>query len=319
MNPANSANPAEADSSAGRPQLTEPAASPKDRGTIQRLVGSVTATWADIDRQVAGERSLRPGPGLGPDPRAAQILVVSAAVLTLAFFFSKPSFFHSLFGAAVARSARLAPYRQLIGHSYWCLTQTFLLALVPLVHIRLRGERPSDYGLARGLSAQAPTDPTSVSGSPLRVSLRAYLALLVTILPVVILASFRPAFQQIYPIHRQADRSLLEFLVWETQYLCMFFAVEFFFRGYLLFGLRRALGSQAIFVAMVPYCMVHFTKPPAEALGAIVTGLVLGTLAMATRSIWGGVLLHMTVALTMDLSAILQRHSLPSWRTLFPT
>jgi membrane protease YdiL (CAAX protease family) len=57
-------------------------------------------------------------------------------------------------------------------------------------------------------------------------------------------------------------------------------------------------------VMVVPYCMIHYGKPMPETLGAIVAGIVLGTLAMRTRSIWGGVLIHIAVAITMDMMAV---------------
>ena len=38
--------------------------------------------------------------------------------------------------------------------------------------------------------------------------------------------------------------------------------------------------------------------------GAVVAGLILGTLALRTKSIWAGVLIHISVALTMDLLAL---------------
>ena len=41
-----------------------------------------------------------------------------------------------------------------------------------------------------------------------------------------------------------------------------------------------------------------------ETFGAIGAGLILGTLAMRTRSIWGGVLIHVGVAMTMDVLAL---------------
>ena len=39
-------------------------------------------------------------------------------------------------------------------------------------------------------------------------------------------------------------------------------------------------------------------------IGAIFAGLLLGTLAMRTRSIWGGVLIHAGVAISMDVLAL---------------
>ena len=105
--------------------------------------------------------------------------------------------------------------------------------------------------------------------------------------------------------------SVLDFVVWEVEYLSTFFAVEFFFRGYLLFGLRRYLGSLSLFVSMVPYCLIHVLKPAPEAIGSIVAGLLLGTLALCTGSLWSGVLLHVSVALSMDVLASWQSGRLP--------
>jgi membrane protease YdiL (CAAX protease family) len=52
----------------------------------------------------------------------------------------------------------------------------------------------------------------------------------------------------------------------------------------------------------------------AETFGAIGAGLILGTLAMRTRSIWGGVMIHVGVAWTMDLLAVSQCPSADSGR-----
>jgi hypothetical protein len=67
----------------------------------------------------------------------------------------------------------------------------------------------------------------------------------------------------------------------------------------------------AIFAMVVPYCMIHYGKPYLEAHGAIVAGVVLGTLAMRTRSIYAGFLLHISVACGMDLLALYKRAALP--------
>jgi membrane protease YdiL (CAAX protease family) len=61
----------------------------------------------------------------------------------------------------------------------------------------------------------------------------------------------------------------------------------------------------------VPYCMIHFGKPYLEASGAIIAGVVLGSLSMRTKSIYAGFLVHVTVALTMDLLALDHRNALP--------
>jgi membrane protease YdiL (CAAX protease family) len=68
----------------------------------------------------------------------------------------------------------------------------------------------------------------------------------------------------------------------------------------------------AIFSMVVPYVMIHFPKPYLEACGAIVAGVVLGSLSMKTGSIWAGFLIHSTVAILMDLLALEQRDRMPT-------
>jgi uncharacterized protein len=135
---------------------------------------------------------------------------------------------------------------------------------------------------------------------------RIYLVLFLLVLPFVIGAAQFRAFYYTYPFYKWANRSAADFWIWEALYALQFVSLEFFFRGFMLKALRPRFGAAAIFVMVVPYCMIHFGKPMAETLGAIVAGLVLGTLAMRTRSIWGGAVIHIAVALTMDLLAVSQ-------------
>ena len=73
----------------------------------------------------------------------------------------------------------------------------------------------------------------------------------------------------------------------------------------------RSFGSGAIWSMVVPYCMIHYGKPYLEASSAIIAGVVLGSLAMRTRSIYAGFLVHATVAVLMDVLALERRNGLP--------
>jgi len=128
-----------------------------------------------------------------------------------------------------------------------------------------------------------------------------YIGLYLVMAPFLWLASRRPAFQQIYPFVYDARSDWPSFLIWECSYLLQFFALEAFFRGYLLFNLEKSLGWSAVFVMMVPYCMIHYHKPWPEAFGALGAGFILGVLALRLRSFYGGFVLHALVALSMDL------------------
>jgi membrane protease YdiL (CAAX protease family) len=57
--------------------------------------------------------------------------------------------------------------------------------------------------------------------------------------------------------------------------------------------------------------MIHYGKPYLEAHGAVVAGVVLGTLSLRTRSIYSGFLLHISVAAGMDTLSLFKRNALP--------
>lgn len=143
-----------------------------------------------------------------------------------------------------------------------------------------------------------------------------YLLFFGVVLGGVVFVSFQPDFKHYYPFYEHCQRSILDWILWETCYLAQFFALEFFFRGFLLEGCRKEIGHYAIFAMLAPYCMIHFGKPILEVYAAVFAGLVLGTLAMRTRSIAGGFLIHALVAISMDVAALLQKGGLPT--KIFP-
>ncbi|MFN0253000.1 MAG: lysostaphin resistance A-like protein [Kofleriaceae bacterium] len=185
---------------------------------------------------------------------------------------------------------RRDPNWELWGFAWWSGWRLFGYVILPMIVISLLpGERIRDYHI-------------SFKGFFKHVWI--YVAMFACILPVVIQASTTGSFRSTYPFYRMANRSHFDLWTWEALYALQFVSLEFFFRGFLLEGLRRSLGANAIFVMIVPYCMIHYGKPMPETIGAIGAGLILGTLAMRTRSIWGGVMIHIGVAITMDVLAL---------------
>jgi hypothetical protein len=222
----------------------------------------------------------------GADKRVAFALVYTAFVLALVeYFFSI---------AAVKRHGWLrgldAGHQDLGAGLVWVASLLVFFVVVPAIVVRAWHREPlASIGWdSRGLGRH----------------LRAYLPLYVLVLPLVVLASHRADFTRTYPFVEGARTSLSTFLLWECAYAVSFFALEAFFRGYLLFTCAARMGWLGIFVMVVPYTMIHFHKPWPECLGAIAAGLTLGTLALAFRSYWGGVVVHALVAVTMDTVAV---------------
>jgi membrane protease YdiL (CAAX protease family) len=136
-----------------------------------------------------------------------------------------------------------------------------------------------------------------------------YALMLVVMAPLIWLVSYQSAFQRTYPFYSPASGEALwpRFWCWELMYWMQFFALEFFFRGFMVHGLKHRFGAYGIFVMMVPYCMIHFSKPMPETFAAIIAGIVLGFMSLTTGSIWLGVAVHISVAVSMDLTSLLRR------------
>jgi uncharacterized protein len=239
--------------------------------------------WRAIDEDTRREGGWRPG----FDWRVLVILVAACLTLTVQEYIGDRNYFQQLYPFD-----RHAPdrYWQLKGFAWWSGWRFIGYLVFPaLVVLAMPRERLRDY---------------HVSPRGFLEHLWVYVVLFALVAPAVYIASKTQSFQHTYPFYKQANRSSFDFWAWEALYALQFLSLEFFFRGFLLQGLRRAMGSNAIFVMIVPYCMIHYGKPMAETMGAIGAGVILGTLAMRTRSIWGGVVIHIGVATMMDGLAV---------------
>ena len=145
------------------------------------------------------------------------------------------------------------------------------------------------------------------SGAYVRRLLPLYAGLWVAMLPLAWIAAGTAAFQRVYPQCKQAADGAGYLLAWWGLYALSLLSVELFYRGFMLGMLRAPLGRNAIPVSMLAYAVAHSGKPIGEALGAIVTGSLLGWLAFESRSIWLGWALHCAVAFSLEAMVLLRR------------
>lgn len=216
------------------------------------------------------------------DGRAALALLYTAAGLTLLEFFYMP--WH------VQRRIDGRSELSVEAGATYCVATCVVYLVLPALIVRF-GQR----------------EKLASIGYDLRGFVRhawVYLAGYVLMLPLLFAAARRPDFAGLYPFVHEARASWGAFWTWEAFYMLQFLSLEAFFRGYLLMTLERRFGWTAIFVMVVPYCMIHYHKPWLEAYAAIAAGVALGALALRFRSFYGGALLHGLVALTMDLLAV---------------
>ena len=145
--------------------------------------------------------------------------------------------------------------------------------------------------------------------------LRPYFLVLALVAPLIIGASFFPDFQRAYPQYKPwhfqdvfgwsiAQRAA----IFEASYATGFIAVEAIFRGALAMTMIKVMGPRAVLAMASFYCVFHFGKPAGEAVGAFFGGYALGVLAIHSRSVLGGLIVHLGVAMLMETMGYLHHY-----------
>lgn len=233
----------------------------------------------------------------GLDRRAVFALTYAAAGLTCIYYLKNQETIAQLLkGSSLEGFGNWIAYSldtNLPGLTWWVAVVTFFYFVPPIIAIRFfYREKLADYGLKLIIEP----------------GFWKLLAICIAImLPLVYLMSLTSGFSAKYPfLHIFNGESYIgrTLLVWELIYFVQFFGLEFFFRGFLIHSLKRSLGAYSILIMTVPYCMIHFSKPPAETFAAIGAGIFLGWLSFKNGSILLGLALHCTVAFSMDILAL---------------
>jgi membrane protease YdiL (CAAX protease family) len=172
------------------------------------------------------------------------------------------------------------------------LSVFFLFFLVPALIIKFYfRENLKDFGLQKG---------------DFRFGIKFLIIAIIVVLPFIYFSSFQQDFQKEYPLPLIAREKLVFLIVWEFFYLFYYIGWEFLFRGYLLFGLERRLGwIMAIIFQTLPSTLIHWNKPEAETFSAILAGIVLGAVALRTRSILYPLFLHYLIGASMDIFCVM--------------
>ena len=146
-------------------------------------------------------------------------------------------------------------------------------------------------------------------------TLKPYFFVLALVAPLIIGASFFPDFQRAYPQYKPWNYlGVFDLTIWqraiifEPSYATGFIAVESIFRGALAITMFKIMGTRAILPMASFYCVFHFGKPAGEAVGAFFGGYALGVLAIHSKSIYGGLIVHLGVAMLMETMGYLHHY-----------
>lgn len=192
-----------------------------------------------------------------------------------------------------------------IGYEYYLVGNLIALFFIPMLVIMLfLGEEPADFGFGLRESRRVRW-----------ITLLMFAALLV----ILFIGARRPEFQQHYPIFNWpqfipfrgvnifSENDLVSLVYAWLSYGMYMFCWEFFFRGYLLFGLAKTIKWGAVIVQSLAFMLLHWGKPMPEFYASFGAGIILGMLAIRAKSFVPGFVLHWSAAVAFDILVMVFR------------
>jgi membrane protease YdiL (CAAX protease family) len=163
-------------------------------------------------------------------------------------------------------------YQRLTAYKYW--DRLILYLFIPLAFVLfIFRENPRCYGLTLG---------------DWKAGLIITLAGILIMAPIIwYLGKNDPSMTNYY-------KSRVVGLPWTT--FLDLIGLEFFFRGWILFGYARKFGPEALWLQAAPFALAHVGKPEVETLSTIFGGFAFGWVAWRTRSFLYPFLIHWFIA-----------------------
>ncbi len=135
-----------------------------------------------------------------------------------------------------------------------------------------------------------------------------YWLMLLVMLPLIAVVCTQPDFLAMYPklkliagVSNEGNLQWWHKLLFELSYGSDFIGIELFFRGFLILAFIKWAGKDAILPMACFYCTIHFGKPLGECISSYFGGLILGIVVYNTRSILGGLMVHLGIAWLMEI------------------
>ena len=189
--------------------------------------------------------------------------------------------------------------------AYRCVnwSMSLLVNVLPILMVYriFESEQPRSY---YGLSVQ-------------KTDFKPYFQLLLITVVIIGIGSFFSDIQSYYPRYAKSGGDKfaeahgfpvwVSVLIYELAYGSDFVAVELFFRGFLIHAFVKWLGGYAVLPMVATYAFLHFGKPLTETISSVFGGYLLGVVSYKTENIWGGIIIHLGVAWSMEVFGYLQR------------
>jgi hypothetical protein len=215
-------------------------------------------------------------------------IFISVAVITfISIHYANPNFF---------RRMVQVEDEKFYSTLYWFTADGFLMFVVPIILILfVLKKKPADFGFRIG---------------DFKFGSISTIIFLVIMLPILWVSSGTESFARSYPQGGIRIKEHIEILLYYELFVGFYMlAWEFFWRGYMLFGLKDKFGYYAVFIQMIPFFILHKGKPEIEVFASIFAGLILGIQALRANSFIYCFVLHWMVNIFNDTISVLRYKS----------
>jgi hypothetical protein len=221
------------------------------------------------------------------DRKVAFIFISVALITFISMYYSSPYFFRRYFDTEDDK---------FYSTIYWFSADGFLMLIIPLLLIKLfLKDKIVNYGFKWG---------------DIRFGLNSSLLFIIVMLPVVWFISGSETFAKAYPqAGLRVKENFLVLIYYELFVGFYMLGWEFFWRGYMLFGLKEKFGIYAVFIQMIPFFILHRGKPELETFASIFAALILGYQAFRSGSFIYCFGVHWIVMLFVDIISVLRYKS----------
>lgn len=226
------------------------------------------------------------------DKKVVIVFLAVAVLQTVSWYYTSRKYFRANFYYQYFSGDELI---KLYEYLFWFIGDLFTLFILPIFIIKIfLKEKITDYGLKFG---------------DYKIGMSVTILSIIIMLPILWFVSASPEFAAKYPHLQMAKNDWMIFLVYEMGMFAYLFAWEFIWRGFMLFGLEAKFGYYAIFIQMIPFVILHNGKPELETFSAIIGAIILGVVALRTRSFLYGVFIHFAIMLGIDLFSTIRSSS----------
>jgi len=119
------------------------------------------------------------------------------------------------------------------------------------------------------------------------------------LIPLIFLSQYFPGVLSYYSTNTFTN--IFDLLLFELKLGIGLFSWEFFFRGFALFGLYKKIGNLALPIHAIPFAIFHLGKPNIEVIFSFFAALLLGQIALKSKSFLPAFVIHWILATEMLL------------------